>query len=164
MATLVELAASIVESHASTSQLSTDELLLEIHKVYNALKALEAGETIAVSAEEAKVAITAKESIKKNEIVCMICGKGGMKTLTRHLNNAHSMKPGEYKKQFGIPSKQPLAAKNFSESRRKMAQDRNLADNLAKAREVRAANIKAKKAAPVKKVAKKAAPAKTKPA
>ena len=69
------------------------------------------------------------------------------------------MKPGAYKKQFGIPSKQALSAKNYSEARRKMAQDRGLADNLAKAREVRMANIEAKKAAPVK-AAKPGRPAK----
>lgn len=68
------------------------------------------------------------------------------------------MKPGQYKKQFGIPSKQPLTAKSFTEARRQMAMDRGLADNLAKARGVRAANISAKKAAPAK--GKKAAPAK----
>ncbi|GFO60084.1 hypothetical protein GMST_24090 [Geomonas silvestris] len=89
----------------------------------------------------------------------MVCGKGGFKTLARHLSTAHGMKPGEYKKQFGIPSKQALSAKNYSEARRKMAQDRGLADNLAKAREVRMANIEAKKGAPAK-AAKAAKPAK----
>jgi len=43
-----------------------------------------------------------------------------------------------------------LTAKNFSEARRKMAQDRGLADNLARAREIRAAKLKAKKAQPEK--------------
>ena len=88
----------------------------------------------------------------------MVCGKGGFKTLARHLNKAHGMKPGEYKKHFGIPSKQPLAAKSFSESRRKLAMDRGLVDVLAKARETRAANIKAKKAAPQKPVRVKKVP------
>ena len=68
------------------------------------------------------------------------------------------MKPGAYKKQFGISSKQALSAKSYSEARRKMAQDRGLADNLAKAREVRMANIEAKKGAAAAKPAK--APAK----
>lgn len=160
MATLVELAAEIVSSHASATKLSSDELLQEIHKVYETLKQLESGtaESGLTVEEEAKPAITAKQAFKQNEVICMICGKGGMKTLARHLSQAHGMKPGEYKKQFGIPGKQPLAAKKFSEERRKMAQERGMAAVLAKAREVRAANIKAKKTA-VKKTAKpKAAP------
>jgi predicted transcriptional regulator len=162
MSTLVELASNIVSSHAATTPMSTDELLQEIQKVHVALKALEAGKEVTAS-EEAKPALTIKQAFKANEVICMVCGKGKMKTLTRHLKQAHGMKPGEYRKQFGISSKQSLTAKNFSEARRKMAQERGLADNLAKAREVRAANITAQKgpvkeAAPAKPAKVKAAP------
>lgn len=55
------------------------------------------------------------------------------------------MKPREYRKQFNIPSSQPLTAKNFSEARRKTAMERGLADNLAKSRAVRKAKVSAKK-------------------
>jgi predicted transcriptional regulator len=149
MATLVEIAAQIVAAHASSTPMTSDQLIFEIGKVHNALRSLEAGESVA-GAEEAKPAMTVKEAFKKGEVICMVCGKGGFKTLARHLSTAHAMKPGEYKKQFGIPSKQPLSAKSYSEARRKMAKDRGLADNLAKARQVRMANIEAKKAAPAK--------------
>ncbi|QXE91930.1 MucR family transcriptional regulator [Geomonas subterranea] len=161
MATLVEIAAQIVASHASSTPMTSDQLIFEISKVHSALKNLEAGEPIE-GVEETKPSMSVKEAFKKGEVVCMLCGKGGFKTLARHLNTAHGMKPGEYKKQFGIPGKQPLAAKNYSEARRKMALDRGLADNLAKARGVRMANIEAKKAVPAKaaKAAKPAAPAK----
>ena len=165
MATLVEIAAQIVSSHASTSSLTTEELLQEIQKVYSALQNLEAGSEATVpAAEEAKPNLTVKDAFKKNEVICMICGKGGMKTLTRHLKHVHDIKPGEYKKEFGIPSKQSLSARSYSESRRQMALDRGLADNLAKARAVRMANVNAKKAAPAKAAPAKAAPAKAAPA
>lgn len=161
MQTLVELASSIVSSHASTTPMSTDELLQEIQKVHAALQTLETGKDVAAP-EEAKPALTVKQAIKANEVICMVCGKGKMKTLTRHLKQAHGMKPGEYRKQFGIPRDQPLSAKSLTESRRKMAQERGLAANLAKAREVRAAKLKAQKA-PVEKAA-PAKPTKAKPA
>ncbi|WP_136525420.1 MucR family transcriptional regulator [Geomonas ferrireducens] len=144
MATLVEIAAQLVASHASSTPMTSDELLAEIAKVHAALKNLEAGQGVE-GVEEVKSSLSIKEAFKKNEVVCLVCGKGGFKTLARHLSTAHGMKPGAYKKQFGIPSKQALSAKSYSESRRKMAQDRGLADNLAKAREVRMANIEAKK-------------------
>jgi len=76
----------------------------------------------------------------------MICRKGGFKTLSRHLKTAHDLKPGEYRKQFGIKSTQKLAAGSFSEARRQSALDRGMADVLAKARETRMANIAKKKA------------------
>ena len=162
MATLVEIAAQLVSSHASSTPMTSDELLAEISKVHAALKSLEAGQAVE-GGEEAKPALTLKEAFKKNEVVCLVCGKGGFKTLARHLSTAHGMKPGAYKKQFGIASKQALSAKSYSEARRQMAQDRGLADNLAKAREVRMANIEAKKgvaAKPAKAVKTVKAPAK----
>jgi len=146
MATLLELAVSIVESHTSSTLMTIDQVVKEIQKVYGALRSIEAGDDVAVTpADEIKPAINPSDSIKKNEVICLVCGKGGMKTLGRHLLKAHNMKHGEYKKRFGIPSKQVLAAENFSESRKRMARERGMADVLAKARKVRMANILAKK-------------------
>jgi len=152
-ATLVELAANIVSSHASVKEMSTEELLQEIQKVYAALQQLETTGSIGESATEAEAkapAMSLKKAFQADQVYCMICGRGGMKTLARHLAQAHGIKPGEYRKQFSIPSNQPLTAKNFSEGRKKMAQERGLADNLAKARAVRAAKLKAEKAGVVK--------------
>ena len=149
MATLVEIAGQLVAAHATSSKLTTEELILELSKVHAALQALESGQTVE-GGEEAKPTLTLKEAFKKNEVVCMVCGKGGFRTLARHLSTSHQLKPSAYKKQFGIPSKQPLSAKSYSESRRAMALDRGLADNLAKARDVRMANIEAKKAVTAK--------------
>jgi predicted transcriptional regulator len=161
-ATLVELAANIVSSHASVNEMSTEELLQEIQKVYATLQQLEVtGATLESPAESEKKTPTMslKKAFQADQVYCMICGRGGMKTLARHLAQAHGLKPGEYRRQFNIPSSQPLTAKNFSEGRKKMAQERGLAENLAKARAVRAAKLQAEKEAPKKpsRVAKKKA-------
>jgi len=151
MATLLEMAVEIVSAHASATTMTKDELIAEIGSVYQALAALEKGEAVpAEQAEEAKPAISAKKSIGKNAITCLICGKS-MKTLTRHLKTAHDLKPGQYRKQFGISSKQSLAAKSYSESRRQMAIDRGLGEGLAKARAARATKAAAPKAKAVPK-------------
>jgi predicted transcriptional regulator len=151
MATLVEIAGQLVAAHAANNNLTIDELLLEIGKVHAALQNLEAG-LVMEAGEEVKPSLSVKEAFKKNEIFCMVCGKGGFKTLARHLSTVHQVKPGAYKKQFGIPSGQPLSAKNYSEAKRQMALDRGLADNLAKARKVRMANVEARRTAPAKAV------------
>lgn len=155
---LIELAANIVSSHASVNEMSSEELLEEIQKVYSALQQLETGgATVPPAAEEVKApAMSLKKAFQADQVFCMICGKGGMKTLARHLTQTHGMKPGEYRKQFNIPSTQPLTAKNFSEGRRKVAMERGLADNLAKAREVRKAKMSAKKPAAAVKATKTA--------
>lgn len=154
------MATEIVASHASTTAMSKEELIAEIASVYQTLAALEKGETVQVEVEEAKPSISAKKSIGKNAITCLICGKS-MKALTRHLKTAHDLKPGQYRKQFGIPSSQSLAAKSYSESRRQMAIERGLGEGLAKARAARVAKA-AKPAATKAKAAPKAEAAKKK--
>ena len=149
MATLLEMAKDIVIAHATTTAMSKEELLKEIQEVYAALSALEKGvEVVAeaeVVAEEVKPAISAKKSIGKNAITCIICGES-MKTLSRHLMAKHNMKASAYRKEFGIPRTQALAAKSYSETRKQMAIESGLGEKLAAAR---AANV-AKKSAAVK--------------
>lgn len=140
MATLLEMATDIVVAHASTTAMSKEDLLAAINDVYQSLAKLEKGEAVTVApaaaAEQAPV-ISVKKAFGKDKVICMMCGQG-MKTLTRHIKTAHGLKPGEYRKQFGIPRTQSLAAKSYSESRRQMAIDRGLGENLAAARAAKA--------------------------
>ena len=163
---LVELTANIVSSHAASVEMTSDELLQEIQKVYAALKTLEGGEIPAeeISTKEAAPVVSPKKSIQKDQVICLVCGKGGFKTLSRHLKQAHDLKPAAYRKQFGIPSGTALAAKNYSESRRQAALNNNLSEKLAQGRATRMANLAAKKAAVPKAATKapKAAAAKAK--
>lgn len=158
---LVELTASIVSSHAASVEMSSDELLLEIQKVYQTLKNLdsEPAQDAVAPPQEAQVTINPKKSIQKDQIICLICGKGGFKTLSRHLKQAHDMKPGAYRKQFKLPAGIPLAAKNYSEARRQAAVNNNLGENLAKGRVARLERLAAEKAAPAAKAPAKKAPA-----
>jgi predicted transcriptional regulator len=94
--------------------------------------------------EKLKPLLSAKKSIGRNAITCLICGES-MKTLARHLTSKHDMKPGAYRKQFGIPRTQALAAKAYSESRKQMALDSGLGEKLIVAR---AANAAKRAAAP----------------
>ncbi|MDG5469820.1 MucR family transcriptional regulator [Deltaproteobacteria bacterium IMCC39524] len=134
MATILEMAADIVAAHASTTNMTKEELVSELNDIYNALNSLEKGEAITEATEdEPGPAVTRKKAFGKDKIYCMICGKG-MKTLSRHLKTSHDMTASEYRKQFDIPRSQSLAAKSYSEKRRQMAIDRGLGEKLAKAR------------------------------
>lgn len=134
MATILEMAADIVAAHASTTNMTKEELVSELNDIYNALNSLEKGEAITEAVEEESgPAVTRKKAFGKDKIYCMICGKG-MKTLSRHLKTSHDMTASEYRKQFDIPRSQSLAAKSYSEKRRQMAIDRGLGEKLVKAR------------------------------
>ncbi len=155
MKTLIELVAEIVSSHASNTTMTTEQLVQELQTVHAALNNLEQGvnlvefnEAAAGAAKENTISI--RQAFRKDEVICMVCQKGGFKTLKKHLATAHQLTPGQYRKQFGIKSSQKLAAKSFSDARRKAAEERGMTDILAKAREKRMANLKVAKAAAAK--------------
>lgn len=140
MPTLLELATNIVAAHASTSAISKEELIKELHEVHAVLASLERGESAgesAVAAEaEEQPAVSLRKAFGKKEVFCLICGKG-MKTLGRHIRTAHNMTPKEYRQKFGIPGSQTLAARDYSDTRRQMAIEKDLGAGLAKARAAR---------------------------
>ena len=137
MANIMEMVADIIAAHASTTPMSKEELIAELNEVHSVLSALEKGDAVETEiVAEDTPAVSKKKAFGKDKIYCMICGKG-FKTLSRHLKTAHDMSAKEYRKQFNIPRSQSLASKNYSETRRQMAVERGLADNLAKARAAR---------------------------
>lgn len=142
MATLSEMTVQVLTARLAKKEMSLEEMQQEINAIKKMIQGIE-DETITpeTPAEEAKPKLTIKQAFRKDEVICMICNKG-FKTLKRHLSMAHDLKPGQYRKQFGIPATQSLTAKSYTESRRQTALDNNLADGLAKAR----ANKAAKKA------------------
>ena len=156
---LIDLTADIVIAHASITEMSSDDLLKELKRVYATLAGLEKGEieisdketkkrgrkaqkTVEASAEEKPAippapALTIEEAFKPDQVACMICGKKGLTTLKRHLTTAHNLKPGQYRKQFNIPKDKPLAATEYVAKRRQMALDRGLGEKMAAARAAR---------------------------
>ncbi len=153
---LLDLTADIVIAHVSVTEMSSNDLLKEIKRVYATLEGLaKGGKDFTIEMLDQKAAKAAKktmgsaqdqpvipaapvmtltEAFKPDQVACMVCGKKGMVTLKRHLASAHDLKPGQYRKQFHIPKDQPLAATQYVEKRRQIALDRGLADKLAAAR------------------------------
>ena len=148
MGSLMEMTANIVSSHASLTAMPGDELIRELQKVYLSLQMLDEGVSgEATGSAGTAPAMTLKQAFRRDQVSCMVCGKSGMKTLARHLRMTHNLKPGAYRRRFGIPSSQPLTAGDFSAARKKMAAARPMGDLLAKARAVRASNSLARKGA-----------------
>src|SRR5208337_4442939 len=129
---ILRMTAEVVISHASMSELSTQELVDEIKDVYNVLASLEGGEVIpetivpekAPEAEVKKPPIRLKDIVTQKYVVCLECGKK-MRTLKAHIRKAHGLLPKEYFKRFGLdPKKFPLVCKEYSSQRSKMAKNR----------------------------------------
>ncbi len=137
---ILKLAAQIVISHASVTELTPKDLVEEIKEVYIALASLEGPEAETAALEEGKEAEVAKkppiplrEIVKEKYVVCLECGKK-MRTLKAHLRKAHNLLPKEYFKRYGLDRKKyPLVCKEYSEQRRKLAKERGLGEFRRKA-------------------------------
>ncbi len=132
----LELAAQIVASHASMTELTPKELVKEIREIYSVLASLRGGEgleAVACSEELDSGAETVKKPpiplnqiVRTKYVVCLECGKK-LQTLKTHLRKAHQLTPKDYFKRYGLdPKKYPLVCKDYSEKRRKLAIEKGL--------------------------------------
>ena len=138
---LTEMAADIVEAQASHTAMSAEDLDLALRKAFDALKSIKA---IEEGADAEPAAMVPTESIQRNKIVCLECGKEFKQLGNRHLKE-HGLDSKAYRKKYGFSARQPLSAKSLSAKRRKTAKALGLADKLQEARKA-----KAKPAAPAK--------------
>ena len=122
---VLKLTTEIVVSHASMSELTTEQLVDEIKAVYNVLSSLDGGgileEPVSGKAGEAggvqKPSIPLKDIVTEKYVICLECGRK-MKTLKVHLRKAHNLTPKEYYQRFGLdPKKYPLVCKDYSAAR-----------------------------------------------
>jgi predicted transcriptional regulator len=136
---LVELTTEIVSAHASVNEMSREELLDEIQDVFRKLNGLVGveGEAAGDDPAEVKPAIPLNAAFGAEQVFCMECGKG-FTTLKKHLKVSHNLTPKDYRKKFKVPTKTPLVARNYSESKKRIAQKLGLAEKLAAGRKRRA--------------------------
>ena len=138
---LLELAVEIVQAQASISKMTGDEIELALVRVYNALHKMrtaeDEGRSILPETLELNVqprALPAAEvdprsSIQDEKVVCLEC-RAEFRQLTANHLRTHDLTPREYKKKWGFPLKQPLAARILTKLRSKSAKKRGLPEKL----------------------------------
>jgi predicted transcriptional regulator len=115
---LVELTADIVSAHVANNTVSVGDMSTLVQRVYEALSGL--NEPQEPARQEKTPVVSVRASVKPDYLVCMECG-GKHKMLKRHLMNAHSMTPDQYRTDYGLPREYPMVAPNYSEQRRTLA-------------------------------------------
>ena len=129
---LLEMTGAVVKAQASHASMSADDMTDAIKKVYKALKWVQAQEDKAIQGEEG-TALSGMDSIQRNKVVCLECGKEFRQISGKHLGS-HGLSPKDYKKNHDIPSRQSLSARSLSAKRRRIAKERNLGEKLVQAR------------------------------
>ncbi len=115
-AELLELTTKIVAAHVSHSAVPTTDLPGLIATVHQALATVGTEE----AAGKPKPAVSIKQSVKPEYIVCLEDGKKH-KMLKRHLKAAHNMTPDDYRKRWGLPSDYPMVPPKYAAARSALA-------------------------------------------
>jgi predicted transcriptional regulator len=137
---LIEIASEIVQKQVSLTQMSAADIASSLQQVFGTLVELQKAESGEIELPgtqgPAPEALTSKNSILENKVICIECG-AAMKQLTSKHLVSHGMNQKEYRKKYGFSMKIPLAAKSLTKSRSKAAKKRGLPENLLKAIEAK---------------------------
>ena len=117
--TMITLTADIVAAHVSNNSVAVNDLPLLIANVHGALTKL-GGETPVQPEAKQEPAVTVRQSIKPDYIVCLEDGKK-LKMLKRHLMTHYQMTPEQYRTKWNLPNDYPMVAPNYAEQRRSLA-------------------------------------------
>jgi predicted transcriptional regulator len=113
-----KLTAEIVAAYARRNQIDTDQLASLISTIHQALANL--GKPAPEAPAERNPAVSARQSVQRDYVVCMDCGwKGSI--LKRHLTAAHGLTTDEYRARWNLKSDHPVTAPGYSERRSTMA-------------------------------------------
>ncbi len=112
--TTLSLTTKLATSYVGNNKVTPAEIPALISSLPEALTTLESGEEIR------EPAVPIDKTIKRNEIICLECGKGH-KTLKRHLMSGHGLTAEEYRTRWGLARNYPLVAPNYAKQRSEMA-------------------------------------------
>lgn len=129
--TMITLTADIVAAHVSNNSVAVNDLPILIANVHGALAKL-GGEAPVEAEVKQEPAVTVRQSIKPDYIVCLEDGKK-LKMLKRHLMTHYQMTPDQYRTKWGLPNDYPMVAPNYAEQRRTLAKSIGLGTKRRKA-------------------------------
>lgn len=134
--TILSLTAEIVASHISHNRVGTGELPTLITNVHAALAGLGSSTEETVAAPELKPAVSVRNSVKPDHIVCLEDGKK-LTMLKRYLQTRYGMTPADYRAKWNLPADYPMVAPNYAERRRELAKEIGLGRKPASDRKPR---------------------------
>jgi predicted transcriptional regulator len=113
---LLLMTTKLAKSYVAGNKISSEDLPGLINDLHQTLLNLDNPET----AGALEPAISVRKSVKKDQIICLDCGKGH-KILKRHLRTAHGLTINEYRERWNLPADYPVVAADYSVQRSKMA-------------------------------------------
>ena len=119
---MIDLTAEIVSAYVGNNPVQSTELPSVIRSVHESLTML-AEPTPVV--EEQKPAVTVRQSITDDYLICLEDGKK-FKSLKRHLRSKYNMSPEEYREKWNLPHDYPMVAPAYARERSRLAKEMGL--------------------------------------
>lgn len=114
------LTSQVVEAYVAHHTVALSELPKLITTVGRELAGL--GKAPAEIEEKPKPFVPIKRSVRKEVIVCLVCGKA-QKMLKRHLVARHELTPEAYRAMFDLKADYPLVAPAYAATRSALAKE-----------------------------------------
>jgi len=121
---LVEITVDIVSAYISNNTVQSSNLASLIDQTFNALQQAAAKASQPLK-EELNPAVSIKQSVTPDAIICLECGKK-FKSLKRHLRTDYTLTPEEYREKWGLPHDYPIVAPNYAAARSALAKKMGL--------------------------------------
>ena len=115
---IMTLTTEIVAAHVANNSVAGADLPDLIQQVFRSLT--NAGDGVGAEPPRPQPAVSIKQSVKPDYIVCLEDGRK-LKMLKRRLRTAFNMTPAEYRKRWDLPSDYPMVAPNYAKQRSKLA-------------------------------------------
>jgi predicted transcriptional regulator len=135
---LLELAVGIVQAQVALSKMTSEEIEATLLRTYNALHRMEQAENEGRSIHMAEEGVDEpdvkveggekadpRSSVQEDKVICLECAAEFRQLTANHLRT-HGLTPREYKRKWGFPLKQPLAARVLTKLRSRSAKKRGL--------------------------------------
>ncbi len=124
MTQIIEMAKELVDALIRVHRIPPDEVQALLQRTHATLLSLDQRESPGVARARPsaipEAAVDWKRSIQKHSVSCLVCGTTFRQLSARHLST-HGLTPRSYRVQFGIPSTQPLSAREVTVRRRELA-------------------------------------------
>jgi len=115
---LLGLTAEIVSAHVSNNSVAIGDLPNLIQEVYRTLSSM--GQPQVTEPERPQPFVPIKKSITPDYLICLEDGKQ-LKMLKRHLKTSFNLTPDQYRERWGLDSKYPMVAPNYTKHRSSLA-------------------------------------------
>ena len=120
----IKMTAEVVAAYVGNNNLSPADLPGLIREVHQAIHGAVTGVST-VNASAPGPAVPIKRSVTSEHIACLECGKQ-FKSLKRHLNTHHGLKPAQYREKWSLPYDYPMVAPTYAKERSQLAIDMGL--------------------------------------